>query len=92
MYQTMRYRGEDGVRTVVVGPSGRKYFNILVMDRTAGLKVVQLPLSEQRYLSELPKGSIRALRSQLKVFRNFGKHAGMTKTAKSFLAKANKAA
>ena len=93
MYKAQQYRSEDGVKTVVVGPAGRKTFPVLIMTQTGyGLVVKKLPLEEQRYLTDLPKGSVKALRTHLRVFRNFGKSAGMTKAAKTFLAQANKAA
>lgn len=93
MYQTKQYRSEDGVKTVVVGPSGRKTFPVLMMTQTGyGLVVKKLPLEEQRFLTDLPKGSVKALRTHLRVFRHFGKTAGMTKAAKTFLTNATKAA
>jgi hypothetical protein len=90
MYKVMQYRTDNGAKMVVVGPEGRKYFPVLMMDH-AGLVVKKLPLSEQRYLSDAP-GKARAFRTRLAIFRRYGKTAGMTKAAKSFLTEANRAA
>ena len=91
MYKVMQYRTEDGVKMVLVGPAGRKYIPVLIMTNTAGLALRKVPLSEQRYMTEVP-GKPRALSTRLATFRRFGKTAGMTKAAKAFLTDAKRAA
>lgn len=91
-YQLMSYRTEHGMKTVIVGPKGRKLMPILMME-SSGLTVRKVPLTEQRYLTDaIQSGKSKSIRSVASKFRAYGRRTGMTKAAKSFLTAVNKAA
>jgi hypothetical protein len=85
MYQLMDYFSDHGHKTVLVGPKGRKLVPILVME-SSGLTVRKVPLTEERFLTELPlPPRSRGIETVAKRFKAFGLRHGMTKAAKSFL-------
>jgi hypothetical protein len=85
MYQLMDYFTTHGHKTVMVGPKGRKLMPILLMESN-GLTVKMVPLTEERFLRELPlPPRSRGITSVAKRFKAFGNRTGSTKAAKSFL-------
>ena len=85
MYQLMDYFTTHGHKTVLVGPKGRKLMPILLME-SSGLTVKKVPLTEERFLKELPlPPRSRGINTVAKRFKAFGIRNGMTKSAKSFL-------
>jgi hypothetical protein len=92
MYELKMYRTEQGEKTVMVGPPGRKLLPILMIDGSSGLTVKKVPLSDQRYLRDVREEKKRRSTSGvIRQFRGIGRRLGMTKAAKSFLADATKA-
>jgi hypothetical protein len=88
----MRYHTDEGNKTVLVGPKARKKMPILVMG-SKGLTVKNVPLTEERYLSELPlPPRSRGISTVIKRFKMYGNRNGATKAAKSFINKATNAA
>lgn len=83
------YHTDQGFKTVLVDDSGRKWMQVLMMD--GNLVVKKVPLSEARYMKPCI-GKTKAMSTLVRQYRAFGKKNGMTKAAKSFLTKANKAA
>jgi len=92
MYNLMNYHTEHGNKTVLVGPKGRKLVPILMME-ASGLTVRKVPLTEERYLREIPlPPHSRGIKTVARRFKSFGARTGMTKAAKSFLSNLNNAA
>jgi len=90
-FELKNYRTDHGVKTVLIGETGRKYFQMLMMDHS-GLVVKKVPLSEQRYLSDvIQNGKSKSIKTITRQYREFGKRTGMTKAAKSFLSQLSKA-
>lgn len=91
MYEMKGYRTESGaMKTVMVGPAGRKYLPILVISGN-GLTVEKVPLTEQRYITDLP-GKERPIRSVLRQYGGIRRRLGATKAATRFLSAARKQA
>lgn len=90
MYEVKSYRTDSGTKTVLVGPAGRKYVPLLMIEGS-GLTVKKVPLSEQRYIADY-LGKQRPIKSVLRQYGGIGRRLGMTKAAKSFLSAARKEA
>lgn len=88
MYAIKYYRTEFGEKTVLVGPKGRKYMPVLMIE-SSGLSVKKVPLTESRYMREVQRKFTQAL---VKQYRAIGRRLGMSKAAKTFLTNAQKAA
>lgn len=87
--QLMEYHTTNGFKTVLLDDTGRKWVTVLMMD--GKLVVKKILGTEQRYMKP-PVGKVKALSTLVKQFRVYGKLNGMSKAAKTFLTKANKAA
>lgn len=83
-YAIKHYHSEHGFKTVIVGPAGRKYIPLLVMDKQ--LTVLNVPLREARYLKDLCQTKKqRTVKSAARFFRAYGAKVGATKKAKLFV-------
>lgn len=89
MYEVMSYRTDQGVKTVIVGKPGRKYLPVLMIE-ASGVTVRKVPLTEQRYMTDVIGGS-KPIKSVLRQIGSAGRTLGMTKAAKSFLREARRA-
>ena len=85
-----KYQTDHGTKTALIKVSGPKWMHILVMD--GPLTVRKVSTEEQRYMSDmqLTNGKPYPLKRALRHFRHFAKTSGVTKSAKHFLAEANK--
>lgn len=95
MYELKLYRTEQGEKTVMVGPPGRKKMPVLIIGAGKGgnLTVVNLPLTEQRYMRDVRDNKKRrGLSGVVRQYRAIGRRLGITKAAKKFLTEAQKAA
>lgn len=90
MYELKYYRMDTGEKTVLVGPPGRKFLPILMIDGT-GLTVKKVLLEEQRYMRDVCEKKRRSMSGLVRQYRAIGRKLGMTKAAKSFLANAQRA-
>lgn len=81
------YKTDQGTKTVLVGPRGRKLLPILLIE-ASGLTVAKVPMIEEKFLSDPPPFKRHKSQKALaKQYRAIGKRLGMTKAAKSFLSK-----
>lgn len=92
MYELKYYRTENGVKTVLVGPEGRKLIPVLMVDGN-GLTVKKLPKDERRYMRDVrEEKKRRGMGGIIRQYRAIGRTLGTTKAAKAFLTQAQKAA
>jgi hypothetical protein len=78
------YRTDHGTKTVLVGEPGRKYMPVLIMDK--GLIVKKVPLSDERYMSEVAESKVRrSLMPVVTFFAAYGARNGISKAAKRFI-------
>ncbi len=87
--ELMSYHTPQGFKTVLVDNDGRKWMQVLMMD--GNLVVKKVSNEETRYMKPCV-GKTKAMSTLVKQYRSFGKKNGMSKAAKTFLTKANKAA
>lgn len=92
MYELKYYQTESGFKPVLVGPTARTRFPVLLIEGN-GLTVRKLPLDEARYMKDVRETKKRrSISGLIRQYRAIGRKLGMTKAAKQFLTQANKAA
>jgi len=68
--KVVRYRTEDGVFTVILVKTGRRYTQIIMMN-SAGMRIQRVPKSEARFMTEIDYPLNKAKKKYLAAARRF---------------------
>ena len=83
--EPVRYRTDEGVYVALLVLRGTKYLHLIPMD-SGGIKIIKVPLTEERYMKLLTKGAnTYPLKRARKLFKRAGEVFGISEDAKKAL-------